>query len=110
MRRTIAVITVLAFLMVFPVGANARPKLSSAEARAASVGALERYYGSTWTYGSEKEIAYATRKSRTRWVFDYQFQWTPGQACYGVVTAWRGRYGRIFSDVDPTPGQESPCI
>ncbi len=109
MRRTIAVFLVLAFLAVFPVGANANAKLSKAEARAASVGALQRYYGSTWTYGSDKEVGQATRKSRTRWVFDYQFHYEPGESCYGVVTAWRGRYGRIFTDVDPNAELDFPC-
>jgi hypothetical protein len=109
MRRTVAVIIVLAFFVVFPLGANATAKLSRGEAKAASIGALQRYYGETWRYSSDKEVGQGERISRTRWALAYQFDYEPGQACYGEVIAWRGRYGRIFTDVRPNFELGYPC-
>jgi hypothetical protein len=99
-----------ALVALFPAGASATAGLSKAEAKAASTGALQRYYGDTWRYGTNKEVGYGSRISRTRWALSYQFEYEPGQACYGEVVAWRGRYGRIFTDVRPNPELSAPCL
>jgi hypothetical protein len=107
MKRMVAILSVLAVLALLPASAGATAALSRGEAKAAATAALQRHYGESWRYGTEKSVWPSSRISRTRWALDYQFDINPGEACYGEVIAWRGRYGRIFTDVRPTPGQNN---
>lgn len=109
MKRIVVLASVLAILGLFPASAGAVAPLSKAEAKAATTNALLRYYGDTYRYASEKTVYPDYRASRTRWVLSYQFEFAPGESCYGGVTTWRGRRGHIFSDIRPHPDLSSPC-
>jgi hypothetical protein len=109
MKRAAAILVALAAFALLPAAAGATAALSKGEAKVAATGALQRYYGDTWRYGTEKSVQPDRRISRTRWAVSYQFDYEPGEACYGEVVAWRGRYGRIFTDVRPNPELGPPC-
>jgi opacity protein-like surface antigen len=108
MKRMVVLASVLVVLALLPASAAAIAPLGKAEAKAAATGALLAYYGDTWRYGTEKTVGFGERLSRTRWELAYQFDYEPGEACYGVVTAWRGRKGRIFTKVQPNPELTNP--
>lgn len=108
MKRLVAITGVLALFAVLPASATATAPLAKGEAKAAATTALQRYYGDSWRYGTEKSVGFGQRISRIRWSLAFQFDYEPGEACYGEVVAWRGRYGRIFTDVRPSPELSNP--
>lgn len=109
MKRMIVLTSVLALFALLPANAGAIASLSKPEAKAATTSALLRYYDDLYRHASEKTVYPDYRASRTRWILSYQFEYASGEACYGGVTTWRGRNGRIFSDIRPHPDLGSPC-
>lgn len=95
--------SVLVLLVLLAASASATAPLSKGEAKAASISGLQQYYGDTWRNGTEKLVGHGDRVSRTRWRFDFSFRFAGDEGCFGVVTVWRGRYGRIFTNVQPDP-------
>lgn len=109
MRKLAAVTTVLVVLALLPASASAIKPLGKAEAKAAATERLQRYYDYTWRYATYKSVGQGKRVSSTRWRLAYQFfPEEAEEACYGVVTVWRGRANRIFAAIEPNPEQTEP--
>src|SRR5689334_6946947 len=110
MKRIVVLATVLAILGLLPASASATRSVSRAEARVAATSALLNYFGDFWRYSSEKSVWPERKISKSRWQVGFQFDYEPGEACYGEVVVWRGRAARIFSDVRPNSElSNTPC-
>lgn len=110
MRKLVAVTTVLVILVLLPATASATRSVNRAEAKATATSALLNYFGDFWRYSSEKSVWPERKISKSRWQVGFQFEYEPGEACYGEVVVWRGRAARIFSDVRPNYElSNTPC-
>ena len=111
MKKLASITTVLVLLVLalLPASASAIKPLGKAEAKAAATERLQRYYDYSWRYANYKSVGQGERISSTRWELAYQFEpEEANEACYGVVTVWRGRANRIFGTITPNPELTNP--